>query len=295
MTKAKGGLGRGLGAVIPSYVPGIESVDVDLIVPNPNQPRTYMDPDLLQELAESIREHGIIQPLLVSVKESPGGMPTYQLIAGERRLNAARMAGLTRVPVVVKEASSRETLELALVENLQRSDLSPLEEAQAFKRLAEEFSLTQEEVARRVGKSRTTITNVVRLLTLSDEIKASLAGGEISEGHARALLGLQTAEDRRHAWRLVVQKGLTVRQTEEIVRTWGGRKERKAKRDAVSRTEERSMDVMFAEERLTQVLGTKVSLEPSRNGGGQIVIHFYSDEELGDIIGRLVRLDASSQ
>ncbi|MEX2238823.1 MAG: ParB/RepB/Spo0J family partition protein [Dehalococcoidia bacterium] len=290
MTKTKGGLGRGLGAVIGNYTSGVESVDVDLIVPNPNQPRTYMDPVQLQELADSIHEHGVIQPLIVSVKESPGGMPTYQLIAGERRLAAARMAGITRVPVVVREVTDRGTLELALVENLQRSDLSPLEEAQAFRRLAEEFSLTQEDVAKRVGKSRTTVTNALRLLTLSDEIKASLASGEISEGHARALLGLQTAEDRRHAWRLVVEKGLNVRETEAMVRDWGERKER---RNGVtkSKTENRSMDVMFAEERLTKLMGTKVTLEPKRGGGGQIVIHFFSDEELGDILSRLLRID----
>jgi ParB family transcriptional regulator, chromosome partitioning protein len=289
MTRTKGGLGRGLGAVIGAYTPGVETVDVDLISPNPHQPRTYMDPGTLQELADSITEHGVIQPLIVSVKDSPGGMPTYQLIAGERRLNAARMAGLARVPVVVKEASSRETLELALVENLQRSDLSPLEEAQAFRRLAEEFKLKQDEVAKRVGKSRTTVTNALRLLTLSDEIKASLASGEISEGHARAILGLETAEDRRHAWRLVVERGLNVRETEALVRNWGQKKQRR--NGTVSKTESRSMDVMFAEERLTKLLGTKVSLNTSRSGGsGQIVIHFFSDEELGDLLTRLLQL-----
>jgi ParB family chromosome partitioning protein len=288
MPRTKGGLGRGLDAVIGSYTPGVEAVDVDLISPNPHQPRTYNDPELLNELAASIKEHGVIQPLIVSVKSSPGGMPTYQLIAGERRLNAARIAGLSRVPVVVKEASNRETLEIALVENLQRSDLSPLEEAQAFRRLADDFSMKQEEVARRVGKSRTTVTNALRLLTLSDEIKASLASGEISEGHARALLGLQSADDRRHAWRLVVEKGLTVRETEAMVRTWGERRQRK--NGATSRTENRSMDVMFAEERLTKLLGTKVTLAPKRGGGGQIVIHYYSDEELGDLLTRLLKL-----
>ena len=215
-------------------------------------------------------------------------MPTYQLIAGERRLNAARLAGLNRVPVIVKEATDRETLELALVENLQRTDLTPLEEAQAFKRLVEDFSLKQEEVARRVGKSRTTITNALRLLTLADEIKASLAAGEISEGHARALLGLQSAEDRRHAWRLILERGLSVRETEAMVRTWGDRTE--SKNGARSKTEKRSMDVMFAEERLTKLLGTKVNLETKRGGKGRIVIHFYSDEELGDLLSRLLKL-----
>ncbi|HET9200935.1 MAG TPA: ParB/RepB/Spo0J family partition protein [Dehalococcoidia bacterium] len=288
MPRTKGGLGRGLGAVIGTLTPGVEAVDIDLITPNPLQPRTFNDPTLLNELAESIKEHGVIQPLIVSVKNAPGGMPTYQLIAGERRLNAARLAGLNRVPVVVKEASNRETLEIALVENLQRSDLSPLEEAQAFRRLADDFSMKQEEVARRVGKSRTTVTNALRLLTLSDEIKASLASGEISEGHARALLGLQGPDDRRHAWRLVVERGLTVRETEAMVRSWGERKQRK--NGAASRTESRSMDVMFAEERLTKLLGTKVTLSPKRGGGGQIVIHFYTDEELGDLLTRLLQL-----
>jgi len=162
---------------------------VDLIVSNPHQPRAYFEAESLEALAESIREHGIIQPLLVTRVETKGeGPAVYQLIAGERRLQAARMAGLSRVPVVVKEATSSEALELALVENLQRADLNPLEEAQAFRRLADEFGLTQEAIAARVGRSRTAVANALRLLALDDDLKASLVRGEMSEGHARALL-----------------------------------------------------------------------------------------------------------
>src|SRR5690606_22959384 len=194
MTNRRMGLGRGLDALIPgghsssSRTASVEQVDIDLIAPNPHQPRTVFDPEALAELAESIREHGVIQPLIVSRPDTPGAAP-YQLIAGERRLLASRQAGLTKVPVVIKEASPQALLELALVENLQRQDLGPLEEAVAFKRLADEFALTQEQIADRVGRSRPAVANSLRLLTLSEEIRASLARNEITAGHARALLG----------------------------------------------------------------------------------------------------------
>ncbi len=276
----KTGLGRGLGALIPANAPAVESVDVDLIVPNPQQPRFGIEPEGLRELAESIREHGIIQPLVVSRVEDDG--VTFQLIAGERRLQAARLAGLERVPVVVKEAAGRDLLELALVENLQRADLNPLEEAQAFRRLVDEFGLTQEAVAGRVGRSRTAVANAIRLLSLDEDVKASLARGEISEGHARALLGLSDVMQRRRAWREVVDRGLTVRQTEELVRNWD--RHRAAERRPLERRP--APEVVALESRLADALGTKVSLAKRRKGG-RLIIHFYSDEQLEGFVQRL--------
>lgn len=282
MAKGKTGLGRGLGALIPAFAPSVDAVAIDRIVSNPQQPRTALDAEALAELAESIRQHGVIQPLLVSrIEPESGGEPSYQVIAGERRLQAARLAGLSRVPVVVKEATPREVLELALVENLQRADLNALEEAQAYQRLAEEFRLAQSEIATRVGRSRTAVANSLRLLGLSDEIKASLAAGEISSGHARALLGLQSPRERQQAWRRVVGRSLSVRETEELVRTWpgGGRRTRPARR--------RDPDIEALEQRLRGALGTKVRLSRGRRGG-RITIHFYSDEELQALLDRLI-------
>jgi ParB family chromosome partitioning protein len=257
---------------------GVEEVAVDRIVPNPHQPRASISEEALATLVESIREHGVLQPLLVTAEDDGG---RYQLIAGERRWQAARLAGLATVPVVVKEAASRELLELALVENLQREDLSPLEEANAYRRLTGDFGLTQEEVAQRVGRSRATVANALRLLGLSDTIKSSLAAGEISEGHARALLGLE--EWARHeAWRQVVDRALTVRQTEELVRRWprgrSGRRPPRALPDPA---------VEQLESRVREAVGTKVELRRRASGKGRLVLHFYSDEELEGILSRL--------
>jgi ParB family chromosome partitioning protein len=281
VTKQRG-LGRGLAALIPTTTaPGIEEVDLDLIVPNPHQPRAAFSEASLQELVQSIREHGVIQPLIVSAGDSPG---VYQLIAGERRLRAARLAGLERVPVVVKEAADRELLEIALVENLQREDLNALEEARAYRRLADEFGLTQEAIAARVSRSRTAVANSIRLLGLSDEIKGSLAGGEISEGHARALLGLDSEAARREAWRRVVDRGLTVRQTEELVRSWPPNGEAKPARQGSPR--KHSPEIAAVEDKLRSALGTKVELRRSARGRGRLVVHFYSDEELEALLRR---------
>ena len=280
MTKQRG-LGRGLAALIPTTTAGVEDVDVDLIVPNPHQPRAAFSEESLQELVVSIREHGVIQPLIVSASDSPG---VYQLIAGERRLRAARLAGLARVPVVVKEVADRELLEIALVENVQREDLNALEEAQAYRRLADEFGLTQEGIASRVGRSRTAVANSMRLLGLGDAIKASLAGGEISEGHARALLGLDTEVARHEAWRKVVERGLNVRQTEELVRGWRSRGEGSPVASKPSRKS--NPETAALEDKLRSSLGTKVELRRSARGRGRLVVHFYSDEELEALLRR---------
>ena len=279
MTNRRSGLGRGLDALIPRNQPSVEEVDIDLIAPNPQQPRSVFDAESLSELADSIREHGVIQPLIVSRPATPGAAP-YQLIAGERRLLASRQAGLAKVPVIVKEASPQSLLELALVENLQREDLGPLEEASAFRRLADEFKLTQEQIAVRVGRSRPAVANSLRLLTLSEEIQASLARGEISAGHARALLGIEGADERRSAWRRIVEGRLTVRDAEALARG-GGRP-----RSRTVAPKRRSADLEALEERLRASLGTKVDLTRGRRGG-RLVIHYYSDEELDSIIERL--------
>lgn len=281
MTKPKGGLGRGLEALVPSYAPEVRAVEIAHIAAGPYQPRTYMDQQALAELAESIRQHGVLQPLLLSRATAPQGGPTYRLIAGQRRLQAARMAGLERVPAVILEATPGEQLELALVENLQRADLTPLEEAQAYRRLVEEFGLTQEQVAQRVGRSRAAVANTLRLLSLSPEIQESLARGEISAGHARALLSLPGEGARRRAWLLVRKRGLSVRQTEELVR-WGGGAAPAARAGRPADAETAAL-----EERLRQALGTRVRLTRGRRGG-RLTIHFYSDEELEAILGRLL-------
>jgi ParB family chromosome partitioning protein len=264
-------LGKGLEALIPTAVvigPGLREISVESIVPNPLQPRQALDPNALQELADSVREHGLIQPLIVTQQDQ-----TYQLIAGERRWQAAKMAGLSRVPALVKDATPQQMLELALVENIQRADLNPLEEASAYQQLIEDFGLTQAQVAGRVGKSRAAVANSVRLLRLPPEVKESLVAGQISEGHARALLGLPEAETQRRALHRLIQRELNVRQTEELVRRWiAPPAEPKPESDRSPETE--ALERAFGE-----ALSTKVRLVRSKEGG-RLIIHFYSEEEL---------------
>ena len=279
----RSGLGRGLGALIPGggnalTENGVMLVSVDLVFPNPRQPRSMMHPEELQDLTASIREHGVLQPLIVT----PGDMQgRYILIAGERRLQAARLAGLAAVPVLVRQATDQQRLELAIIENVQRSDLSALEEAEAYRQLAEDFDLPQEAIAARVGKSRVAVTNTLRLLKLPDAVKNALIEGRVSEGHARALLALPTPEAQAAALRTVIALELNVRQTEELVRKLSGEKTpRKPKPAAVP-------EVAELEERLRTSLGTKVTLRSGRKGG-TLTIHYYSDEELEALMGRLL-------
>jgi ParB family chromosome partitioning protein len=277
----RSGLGKGLESLIPvaeEPAAGLTQVPVSTIAPNPMQPRTVLDPDALAELAASIREHGLIQPLIVTQQ----GPERYQLIAGERRWQAARLAGLPTVPVIVKEATPQQALELALVENIQRADLNPLEEASAFRQLVEEFGLTQEQVAARVGKSRVAVTNTMRLLRLPAEVKQALADGTLHEGHARALLALPTPEAQLAALKVVVKRALSVRQTEELVRRLLAEPlPKKLERPANPETE-------ALEEEFRETLGTKVTLYRSRKGQGRLVIHFYSEEELQAIYDVIV-------
>ena len=298
------GLGKGLDALIPSTPDvqqpatggGVSQLPVDAILRNPRQPRDQFDAKDLNELTASIREHGIIQPLIVSPET--GG--TYTLIAGERRLEAAKQAGLRTVPAVLRQVSDRELLELALIENIQRSELNPLEEAEAYRQLTEEFGLSHEEVALQVGKSRPAVSNTLRLLQLSDTVKQALVGSyahadendqdieqqneskfRLSEGHARALLRLSTHQAQDAALRSVEAGRLNVRQTEELVKRLGGEKAPSLPKKAPP------PEVTEMEERLRTSLGTKVALRHGKKGG-TVTIHYYSDEELETLLDRLL-------
>lgn len=279
----KTGLGKGLGALIPEPSThntsgnGALLVDINQIVPNPRQPRYQMRPEDLQELADSIREHGIIQPLIVA--QEPGE-DKFTLIAGERRLRAAKMAGLDLVPVILRQVTDQQLLEIALIENVQRSDLTPLETAEAYRQLNESFGLSHEEIAQRVGKSRVAVTNTLRLLKLPKSGREALAEGLISEGHARALLGLTNPQGQISALQTILKNDLTVRQTEDLVRKMTGEK--------LAQAAAKPADPVIneLEERLASRLGTRVSIHHGKKGGS-VVIHYYSDEELNALIGNL--------
>jgi ParB family chromosome partitioning protein len=285
MSSNRRGLGKGLGALIPQGAPdsGLRKVHIDAISPNPHQPRSLFDEDELLELANSIREVGLIQPLIVQriPAADPAQSPRYQLVTGERRWRASRLAGLQHVDVIVKDVTPQEMLEMALVENIQRADLNPLEEAEAYQQLAEEFGLTQERIAERVGKSRVSVTNTLRLLRLPGAIKQALMERQLSEGHARALLMLEEEEEQLLAFRAMAKRRLSVRQTEELVR----RLQRDALQGARQRT--RSPETAALENDFREALGTKVDLFRSRKGG-RLVIHFYSEEDLEALYERLV-------
>jgi ParB family chromosome partitioning protein len=284
MSPRKSGLGRGLEALIPAVeedaagaAQGVLEVSLASITPNPHQPRAPIRDQELVELAASIEEHGIIQPLVVT--RAPDG---YHLIAGERRWRAARLAGLSTVPAVVREVAPSEMLELALVENLQRADLNPLEEAMAYRQLVEEFGYTQEQVARRVGKSRVAVSNTLRLLKAARPVQEALLADRISEGHARALLGLEQAQAQEAALKMVLKRGLNVRQTEELVRRLLNLRVEERRP-----TREISPETRALESRFREALGTKVSLTRGEEGG-RLVIYFYSDEELDALYEHIV-------
>jgi len=279
VNKPRRALGRGLDALIPAAETraGAADIPVARISPNPHQPRQSIDEESLAELVASIREHGVIQPLIVTQVGDE-----YQLIAGERRWRAAQLAGLVTLPALVKETTPQQMLELALVENLQRADLNPLEEAGAYRELIDEFGLTQEQVAGRVGKSRTAVANTLRLLRLPEEIKQALAAGRISEGHARALLALPTAQLQRQALGIIEQRSLNVRQTEELVR----RMQAEAP-EAGATTRPLSPQDRDAVDKFQARLGTRVNLVRSKQGG-RLVIHFYSEEELQAIYEAII-------
>lgn len=279
----KGGLGKGLDALIPGdfSAPQVESdnfVPINSIIPNPRQPREIMDEDNLNDLANSIREHGIIQPLIVTREPMS---ETHVLIAGERRLRAAKLAGLESVPVIIRSANEQERLELALIENVQRADLSPLETAEAYRKLADEFNLSHEEISARVGKGRVAVTNTMRLLKLPEQAKKALAEGKISEGHGRALLGLPTTQAQLAALQTVLKNELNVRQTEELIRKLGGQKPPAMPAKPID------PGIKEIEERLCERLGTRVTLTHGQKGG-TVTIHYYSEEELSGLLERLI-------
>jgi ParB family transcriptional regulator, chromosome partitioning protein len=282
--KGKPALGRGLSALLPSRtdesVPRgtVREVEIDRLTSGRFQPRQDFPERALAELADSIREQGIVQPIVVV----PRG-DRFEIVAGERRWRAARQAGLERVPVVVREkATDRDLLEIALVENLQREDLNPLEAAAAYARLREEFQLTQEDVARRVGKDRATVANSLRLLKLPAEVRESVRDGSLSAGHARALLALASPDDQVALTSEILRRGLSVRQTESRIAalTAGTRITRQPRRDPFTRD---------AEEKLSRRLGTRVHIRRRRRGGS-IDISFASEEELIGLFERLASL-----
>ena len=285
---ARPALGRGLNALIPH--PRSERPDaaapprtlpVAAIQPNPGQPRSHIEAAALEELAASIREHGVLQPLLVARSADD----RYVMVAGERRWRAAQLAGLTEVPVLITDLADADRLSVALVENIQREDLSPLEEAHAYRRLMEEGPLTQEQVAKRVGKSRVAVANSLRLLQLPAPIRMSLAAGEISEGHARAILGAPTPDHQIRLWKRVRERHLTVRQAESAARTL---------RSVGPATTARRRDLpgdRLAQERLQSALGTQVQVHRGRRGG-HIQVRWYDDEQLEQIVNAIVRAAA---
>jgi len=278
ITVQKKGLGKGLGALIPDIDSTNDSpylqVEVERITPNPHQPRQTFDEAMINELAASVREKGIIQPLIV--RRSGRG---YELIAGERRLRAAVKAGLRELPVVVREASDDEALQLALIENIQREDLNPIEEAGAYKRLQEEMNLSQEEIAQKVGKSRPAVANSMRLLSLPKEVQREIARGKLPVGQARALLSLEGETSILSAARLVIAKGLSTRETERLIKRL--KVSRRGRREAPGS----DPDLRSLVERLQRSLGTKVRLiQRAKAGRGKIEIEYYSTDDLERII-----------
>ncbi len=287
MNPQKKVLGRGLGALIPQKAQpepapahaqtGLLQVPIEQIAPNPLQPRKTFNESSIEELARSVREHGIVQPLVVTRT----GADRYKLIAGERRYRAAQKAGLTSVPVVVKEMmTDGDALQIALIENIQREDLNPIEEAQAYHQLHEEFGLTQEEIARRVGKERSTVANFLRLIKLPDPVKKLLASGQLSMGHARALLAIESTKKQEQLAERVVKKNLNVRQTEMLAS--------ESSPKAAEKTEkEKDVFTRDAEDKLTRTLRAKVEIDRKRRGGG-IHIRVGSEDELIRIVDELM-------
>jgi ParB family transcriptional regulator, chromosome partitioning protein len=281
--RKKKALGRGLGALIPEIEKSQEPVkdffycEIELIRPNRFQPRLQFDDEELEALCRSIKEQGILQPLLV--RDDNDG---FQLIAGERRLRAARKAGLTQVPVVIKRVNDSKLLELSIVENIQRANLNPMEEAEAYHRLIAEFNLTQDEAATRVGKSRSAVANFLRLRQLPEQIKASIQAGSVTMGHARALLGVENSALQMAAWRSVVKKGLSVRETEDLIRTL---KNEKKKPESGNKSSTDRYLLGLADD-LSRHFGTKVMIK-RRGQTGKVEIEFYSNDDLDRLIQRL--------
>ena len=299
------GLGRGLGALIintespenpasaevvaQAEAGGLQMLAINQISPNPHQPRAHFDPDALNELAASIRAHGIIQPLIVTEAAGQGAAADnqYWLVAGERRWRAARLAGLIEAPAIIREASPQQLMEWALVENVQRADLNPLEEATAYQALMSEYGMIQAEVAERVGKSRSAVANTVRLLQLPESVQSAVIDGEISAGHGRALLALDDAERMNEVCDEIRRRGLNVRQTEAIVRLILQRQDEPSPPPT---PEDAQLNAQFKhlEDRFRTSLGTRVNLARNPDGSGRLVVHFYNDDDLQHIYHQVV-------
>jgi ParB family chromosome partitioning protein len=277
-------LGKGINALIPNFEEGLEEkaaqggvveLLVDEIQPNPLQPRKHFDDEKLDELVQSIRENGVLQPVIVQKKEKG-----YELVVGERRWRASQKANLKKIPVIVREVSETRSLEIALIENIQRQDLNPIEEAEAYARLGDDFGLTQEKLAKRLGKSRVAITNTLRLLNLSPAVKQDLISGRLTAGHARALLGLENEKEIEALRREVVKKGLSVRETEDKVRH---------RKTSATKAAPPVKDIFIkdVEARLKSRLGTQVDIVPQKKGG-KLVIHYYSIDDLDRLLDLIV-------
>ncbi len=289
--KAARGLGKGLDSLIPAATPKADSVTttqkaeegaketlvkITMVEPNREQPRKNFDEDALQELADSIKQFGLIQPILVQDRKT-----YYEIIAGERRWRAAKLAGLKEVPVIIRDYTEQEIVEISLIENIQREDLNPIEEAQAYKRLLTEFNLKQDEVAERVSKSRTAVTNSMRLLKLCDEVQQMIIDDMISTGHARALITIEDPEQQYTIAQRVFDEKLSVREVEKLVKDLN--KPQKPKKEVV---EDKSLEIIYQdlEEKLKQALSTKVSIASKGNGAGKLEIEFYTHDDLDKII-----------
>lgn len=290
MAKAARGLGKGLDSLIPAAVPKAEPVETETkkeenaqgtyvkitkVEPNREQPRKNFDEDALQELADSIKQYGIVEPLIVQDRKTH-----YEIIAGERRWRAAKLAGLKEVPVIVRNYTEQEIVEISLIENIQREDLNPIEEAQAYKRLLTEFNLKQDEVAERVSKSRTAVTNSMRLLKLCDEVQQMIIDDMITTGHARALISIEDPEQQYTIAQKVFDEKLSVRDVEKLVKNLN--KPEKVKKEPVT---DKALEAVYQdlEEKLKQTLGTKVSIASKGDGAGKLEIEFYTHDDLEKI------------
>lgn len=292
MAAKPSGLGKGLGALLgDANSPikntivnraGVPEIDIVKITPNPDQPRKTFDEIALQDLANSIKEHGVIQP--ITIREV--GVDSYQIISGERRFRASQLAGKTKIPAYIRKADDQQLLVMGLVENLQREDLDPIEIAQSYQRLIEEGNLTQEELGEKVGKNHATIANSLRLLKLPPEIQTGLINGDISEGHAKALLSLSDENQQKEIYSEIIDKGLSVRATEELVK----RKKESSKQGSKKGNSSKSNEQTEIQSKLESKLKTKVSLQVSSKGNGKITIPFKNSEEMNAIVALLEKI-----
>ncbi len=276
----KTGLGKGLGALIETESTddtGVIEIRINEIEPSVNQPRKNFDDDKLKQLSESIKLHGVVQPIIVKKEDN-----IYRIIAGERRWRASRLAGLDKIPVIIKDMTNKQVMEIALIENLQREDLNPIEEAEAYERLMHEFKMTQEDVSKTVGKSRSAIANSTRLLNLDEEIKSYIASGELSSGHARTIIPIIDTETRIKTAKEIIYRDLNVRDTEKLVKKLLSKK-------GNAKKNEKDADLLEVEDKLKDIFGTKVKVFAGSKKG-KIVIEYYSNDEFDRILNLVNRL-----